>query len=61
MHDHLQHCDGGYPDVFEVVRVVRPGPRIVEGFVCFFIVLVEGVAVGVDEGDGIVEFCLVSG
>lgn len=47
--------------MFEVVRVVRPGPRIVEGFVCFFIVLVEGVAVGVDEGDGIVEFCLVSG
>lgn len=56
MHDHFQESDGGDADVFEVVGVFGPGAGGIEGFVRFFIVLVEGVSLGVDEVDGVFEF-----
>lgn len=56
MHDHLQQGDGGDSHGFEVLRVFGPGAGGVQGLVCFFIVLVEGVSLGVDEVDGVFEF-----
>lgn len=43
--------------MFEVVRVFGPRAGGIEGLVGFFIVLIEGVAGGVEEGDGVFEFC----
>lgn len=55
MHDHFQQGDGGDADVFEVVRVFAPGGVVGDGFLFVGVVGVEGVAVGVDEFDGVFE------
>lgn len=57
MHYHLEECDGGDSDRFEVVWVFGPRALSAKSFVCLFIVFVERVSVGVYESDGIFEFC----
>lgn len=58
MHDHLEEGDGGDADILEVVGVFAPWVSFLDGFLLFGVVAVEGVAVGVDELDGVLELCV---
>lgn len=56
MHGHLDQRDGGDSDVFEVVRIRSPWSRVCDLFLFLAVVVVEGVAGGVDELDGVFDF-----
>lgn len=60
MHDHFEEGDGGDADVFEVIGIIFPGAFVGYGFLFFFIVAVEGVAVGVYELDCVFQLCCQS-
>ena len=55
MHDHFEEGDGGDTDVLEVSWGGAPGFGIENGLLEGFRVGVEGVPVGIDEGDGVFE------
>ena len=59
MHDHLEKGDGGDADILEVVRISFPRLCITDGFLLGDIVGVEGILLGIDELDFIVELCFV--
>jgi len=58
VHDHLEESDGRYTDRFKVVRVFGPGTGGDEGLVGLLVVSVEGIALGVDEFDRVLELCM---
>ena len=55
MHDHFEEGDGGDADGFEVVGIGAPGMVVILGLLVGGIVAVEGVAVEIDEFDGVFE------
>ena len=57
MHDHLEERDGGDADGFEVVGVVCPWFGCHDGLFGGGVVVVESVAVGVDEFDDVFSLC----
>lgn len=57
MHDHLEEGDGGDSHVLEVVGVGSPWFGIVDFFLLGRVVGVEGVSLGVDQLDVVVELC----
>jgi len=55
VHDHLEEGHGGDADVLEIFRVATPWSGIIDGFLIGFRVVVESVAMRVDELDGVLE------
>lgn len=55
MHDHFEQGDGGDADILEVAGVAAPGSGVVDDFLVDLGVVVESVAVRVDELDGVLE------
>jgi len=57
MHHHFQECDGGDSHTLEVIGVLFPGFRFVEGFLLGGGIVVQGIAGGVEEFDRVGELC----
>lgn len=55
MHNHLEQSDGGDSDVFEVIGVGLPWFVILDGFLLGGVVGVEGITMGVDKFDVVIE------
>ena len=55
MDDHLQEGDGGDAHIFEVLRVVLPGFCLLHYVKLGLVIVVKGVAGGVNELDGVLK------
>ena len=58
MHHHLEKGDSGDSDILEVVGVGLPRFSVTDGFLFGGVVGVEGIFLGIDELDVVVELCL---
>jgi hypothetical protein len=55
MHHHLEEGDGGDPHILKVIGITLPGLSIVDSLLLGGIVGVEGVTVGINQLDVVVE------
>lgn len=57
MHHHLEEGDCRYPHILKVIGISFPGLGITDFLLLLGIIRIEGVALGIDQFDIVIELC----
>lgn len=60
MHDHFEKGDSGYVNSLEVTRVFPPWLFLCDGLLLCLVVAIEGIAVRIDQLDGVFKLLYLS-